>query len=66
MTGRPGNRNPDVEAWSEKYKNPQRELVAQIREFILGSGLDPESVVIRCRCHLSGSPAPTSGDAAGS
>lgn len=33
------NRNPDVDAWLEKYQNPQRELVARIREFILD--IDP-------------------------
>ena len=33
------NHNPDVDAWLEKYENPQRELVAQVREFILG--IDP-------------------------
>jgi hypothetical protein len=33
------NRNPDVDAWFQKYDNPQRELVAKVREFILG--VDP-------------------------
>ena len=30
-----GNRNPDVDQWLERYDNPQRELVAKIRVFIL-------------------------------
>lgn len=34
-----GNRNPAVDAWFEKYDNPQRELVAKIRDFILA--VDP-------------------------
>ena len=29
------NRNPDVDQWLEHYDNPQRELVAKIRTFIL-------------------------------
>lgn len=29
------NRNPDVDLWLENYDNPQRELVAKIRAFIL-------------------------------
>ena len=33
------NRNPDVDAWLEKYENPQRELVEKIRDFILS--IDP-------------------------
>lgn len=30
------NRNPEVDQWREQYDNPQRELVAKIRAFILG------------------------------
>ena len=30
------NRNPEVDQWLEQYDNPQRELVAKIRAFILG------------------------------
>lgn len=37
--GGTSNRNPDVDAWLERYENPQRELVAKIREFILA--IDP-------------------------
>ncbi|GAA1964051.1 DUF1801 domain-containing protein [Microbacterium deminutum] len=34
-----GNRNPDVDAWFATYENPQRELVAKVREFVLS--VDP-------------------------
>lgn len=34
-----GNRNPEVDAWLQQYDNPQRELVAKIREFVLS--VDP-------------------------
>lgn len=33
------NKNPDVDAWFANYENPQRELVAKVREFILS--IDP-------------------------
>lgn len=33
------NRNPDVDDWFQKYDNPQRDLAAQVREFILA--VDP-------------------------
>ena len=33
------NRNPEVDAWFDRYDNPQRELVAAVREFILS--IDP-------------------------
>jgi len=33
------NRNPDVDAWLAAYDNPQRDLVAQVREIVLG--VDP-------------------------
>ena len=33
------NRNPDVDAWLDNYENPQRQLVADVRAFILS--LDP-------------------------
>ncbi|MCA4133252.1 DUF1801 domain-containing protein [Arthrobacter sp. M4] len=33
------NRNPDVDAWLQKYDNPNRQLVADIRAFILS--VDP-------------------------
>lgn len=32
MMGGTSNRNPDVDAWLERYENPQRELVVKIRE----------------------------------
>ncbi len=35
-----GNTNPAVDTWFENYVNPQRELVAKVRAFILS--LDPE------------------------
>ncbi|MCU6482729.1 DUF1801 domain-containing protein [Arthrobacter sp. A2-55] len=34
-----GNRNPEVDAWFDSYDNPQRELVASVRAYILS--LDP-------------------------
>lgn len=34
-----GNANPAVDAWFANYENPQRELVAKVRNFILS--LDP-------------------------
>ena len=34
------NRNPDVDAWLDAYDNPQRALVAKVREVVLGA--DPE------------------------
>ncbi|MFJ4165783.1 DUF1801 domain-containing protein [Microbacterium sp. NPDC089698] len=33
------NRNPEVDAWLAAYDNPQRDLVAQVREVVLG--VDP-------------------------
>ncbi len=33
------NRNPDVDAWLDKYDNPQRQLVSDVRAFILS--VDP-------------------------
>ena len=33
------NRNPDVDAWLDKYDNPQRQLVSDVRAFILA--VDP-------------------------
>lgn len=33
------NRNPEVDEWLQRYDNPQRELVAKVREFILS--VDP-------------------------
>jgi hypothetical protein len=32
-----GNRNPDVDAWFDRYDNPQKELVQAVREVILDS-----------------------------
>jgi hypothetical protein len=29
------NRNPDVDAWMERYDNPQKPVVARVREIIL-------------------------------
>lgn len=37
-----GHRNPDVDAWFESYENPQRELVAKVREFVLS--VDPRVI----------------------
>lgn len=34
-----GNRNPEVDTWLQQYDNPHRELLGQIREFILS--VDP-------------------------
>ena len=34
-----GNTNPAVDTWFANYENPQRELVAKVRDFILS--LDP-------------------------
>jgi hypothetical protein len=31
------NRNPDVEAWLVNYDNPQKAVVARVREVILGA-----------------------------
>jgi hypothetical protein len=31
------NRNPDVDAWFERYDNPLKDLVRQVREVILAS-----------------------------
>jgi len=33
------NRNPEVDAWLDRYENPQRQLVSEVRAFILS--LDP-------------------------
>jgi hypothetical protein len=30
-----GTRNPEVDAWFERYENPQRELVQAVREAVL-------------------------------
>jgi hypothetical protein len=32
-----GARNPDVDAWMERYDNPLRPLVAEVREIMLGA-----------------------------
>ena len=29
------NRNPDVDAWFDRYDNPQKDLVQAVREVIL-------------------------------
>ena len=34
-TGRLGTRNPEVDAWFERYTNPQRELVQAVRAAVL-------------------------------
>jgi hypothetical protein len=31
------NRNPDVDAWFERYDNPLKDLVQQVRDAVLGS-----------------------------
>jgi hypothetical protein len=30
-----GNRNPDVDAWFERYDNPQKDLVQAVRDVVL-------------------------------
>ncbi len=33
----PGNRSPEVDAWFERYDNPQKPLVQAVREIVLGT-----------------------------
>jgi hypothetical protein len=40
------SRNPDVDDWFQSYDNPQRELVASVREFIFLDKRDPRSRVV--------------------
>lgn len=39
MVAAMSNRNPEVDDWLRRYDNPQRELVAKVREFVLS--VDP-------------------------
>jgi hypothetical protein len=41
----PMNRNPDVDAWMVAYDNPQKPVVARVREIILGADPRIEEVI---------------------
>jgi hypothetical protein len=32
-----GHRNPDVDAWFDRYENPQKDLVRAVRDVVLGA-----------------------------
>jgi len=39
-----GNRNPDVDAWFERYANPQKDLVQAVREVMLDDDRVTETI----------------------
>jgi hypothetical protein len=42
-----GERNPEVEAWFERYDNPMKEAVQRTREIILGADASITDAIAR-------------------